>query len=392
MVRASITELLASINRDALIARAEELRGGRIKCTLEFPPSRTSPSSHSSSYYHAFLNFADGDTWLAQFSLNTQNHPRQRQINYIRRSEYATYAALARTTVPAPKVFGVADDGDPRNRVGPGYILIEKLLGSPLPLGDLDGKHEDDLPRQDEALYQQFADIYIALLKMSFDRIGTLQLSTLGEVEVGAAYFEYSPAGEATPRGPFSTTDEAYKDMIRMSMKVLREEEEAAGAARSRRREDGFRFTHERLDSYLALRTLLDHLPPNDHGPFYLRHCNLHGGNVFVDDSGHITGIVGWQSGFVMGRHAAFESPYVLEEYLRFADVLQDRGEEELANAAVNLRHTLFENLVRADPYDEERFTRALMWWWKAETKRERFDYKKWWDEAFEKYGDGSGS
>ncbi|KAI0159979.1 hypothetical protein GGR52DRAFT_172097 [Hypoxylon sp. FL1284] len=129
-----ISKLLATINCDALRARAETLHNG-VKCTVNLPPpdqAYFNSEVHGGRNYHGSIVFADGKTWLARFRLPNHNEPPLQERNFDRRSEFATYRLLAETAIPVPKVYDCADDEDPMNLVGAGYILLEKLAGKPL--------------------------------------------------------------------------------------------------------------------------------------------------------------------------------------------------------------------------------------------------------------------
>ncbi|KAI9742796.1 MAG: hypothetical protein M1818_003525 [Claussenomyces sp. TS43310] len=129
-----ISKLLQTVNRDALCTCAEALRD-RIKCTLNLP---TADKAYFNSdilggcNYHGLIVFDNRKTWLARFRLPNHNEPPLHERSFDRRSEFATYRVLAKTAVPVPAVYDVADDGDSMNPVGAGYILLEKLLGKPL--------------------------------------------------------------------------------------------------------------------------------------------------------------------------------------------------------------------------------------------------------------------
>ena len=71
--------------------------------------------------------------WLARFRLAKVSSPPLAARDYILRSEVATMMFLhTRTGVPVPKVFDWSAESDPENDVGLGYILMEKLHGTPL--------------------------------------------------------------------------------------------------------------------------------------------------------------------------------------------------------------------------------------------------------------------
>jgi hypothetical protein len=181
-----ISRLLETINYDALRVRAETLRDG-IKCTVNLPSADQAYFNFDvlgGRNYHGSIVFEDGKTWLARFRLPNHNEPPLQERNFDRRSEFATYCFLARTAVPVPEVYDCADDDDPMNLVGAGYILLEKLTGKPL------AWHEaSDV--QKEKFSHQLAEIYANLEQHSLNGLGRLQLSSTGLPEVGPAFFDY---------------------------------------------------------------------------------------------------------------------------------------------------------------------------------------------------------
>src|SRR5947207_11981613 len=133
-----ISRLLQTIDTKALCARAETVRDG-IKCTINLLTAEEACFNfdiYGGRNYHISIGFKDGITWLARFRLPNHNAPQAAERNFDRRSEFAIYRFLATTSVPVPKVYDVADDNDPANHVGAGYILLEKLLGKTMTWND----------------------------------------------------------------------------------------------------------------------------------------------------------------------------------------------------------------------------------------------------------------
>lgn len=153
-----ISALIDSIDGDALRERAETLRHG-TKCTVTLPAANQAYLNTDivgGRNYHGSIVFEDGQAWLARFRLPNHNAPPVEERNFDRRSEFATYRFLAEAAVPVPRVYDYADDEDPSNAVGAGYILVEKLAGKPL------AWHEAD-QAQREKFMRQLADIYTQL-------------------------------------------------------------------------------------------------------------------------------------------------------------------------------------------------------------------------------------
>lgn len=244
--------------------------------------------------------------------------------NFDRCSEFATYCFLAEADVPVPRVYDYADDEDPTNAVGAGYILVEKLAGKPL------AWHEAD-QLQREKFTRQLADIYTRLEKHPLGAIGRLHPPS----EVGPAFFNYDSSEHAVPFGPFDNTDDYYKALIQQKIELIKTGEVAPYAP---------------LDQYLVYRTLLDHLPRSEQGPFYLHHVDSRDVNFLVDSEYNITGIIDWELAIVTAKGAAFESPLLLynlrelyheglstssEDEKRFARILQEETKSDELSALV---------------------------------------------------------
>jgi hypothetical protein len=144
-------------------------------------------------------------------------------FNFDRQSEFATYCALARTRVPVPEVYGFADDRDPMNLAGAGYILLEKLPGKPL------AWHETSLVQKEKSS-RQLTDIYVYLEQSPFSMLGSLQLSPTGLPEVGPAFFDYGSKEELVPCGPFSHSNDYYTAMILRQIRLIKDDVIAASA------------------------------------------------------------------------------------------------------------------------------------------------------------------
>ncbi|KAK2751868.1 hypothetical protein FQN54_008540 [Arachnomyces sp. PD_36] len=382
---AMIASLLARVNGDALKARVEALRG--VGCSVNLPtPDKAyyNQTICGGSNYHATLVFEDGLTWLARFRLPNHGEPPVEERNFDRRSEYAIYNYLAQAHVPAPKVFGIADDNDPENPVGAGYILLEKIPGSPM---EWQGASEP----QKTNFRNQLADIYTKLAQHPLSKVGRLQPSPsdTAAYEVGPGFFAYNSDGKPTNLGPFNSSNEYYVALINHRLALIDSREIAATAP---------------TDQYLVFKTLLDNLPEDDAGPFYVRHIDSRDANFLVDDEFNITGVIDWELATVGCKASAFQSPifmYDLSELYdeglstpsadekRFAAALREKGGDELAGLAAQKRFFRLDQCIETDPFNREDFLLLFAGWWKDVKGVETFDWDAWRKDALEKYGDG---
>ncbi|KAJ8128697.1 hypothetical protein O1611_g4937 [Lasiodiplodia mahajangana] len=380
-----ISRLLATINCDALCARAENLRNG-INCTVDLPLANEAYFNFDvlgGCNYHGSIVFDDGKTWLARFRLPNHNEPPLQERNFDRRSEFETYCFLARTAVPVPEVYDCADDGDLTNLVGAGYILLEKLAGKPL------AWHEASVV-QKEKFSRQLAEIYVNLEQHPIDGLGCLQLSSMALPEAGPAFFDYESNGNSIPFGPFSHSNDYYKALIQQKIQLIKTREVSTSAP---------------LDQYLVYMSLLDSLPPNESGPFFLRHVDSGDANFLVDDDYNITGIIDWELAISTSKGSAFQSPLLLynlgevynkglstpsEDEKRLSKILlEEKGAVELATLVEKKLHFRVDQVIEADPWERQKFVSLFSGWWKVANGVETFDYDKWYKEALDKYGDG---
>ncbi|TRX96856.1 hypothetical protein FHL15_002162 [Xylaria flabelliformis] len=380
-----ISKLLATINCDALRARAETLRNG-VKCTVNLPPPDQAYFNfevHGGCNYHGSIVFEDGKTWLARFRLPNHNEPPLQERNFDRRSEFATYRFLAKTAIPVPQVYDCADDEDPMNLIGAGYILLEKLVGKPL-------EWHEASEVQKAKFSRQLADIYANLEQHPLDRLGRLQLLSTGLPEVGPAFFDYDSDGNLIPFGPFSHSNEYYKALIQQKIQLIKTGEAATSAP---------------LDQYLVCMSLLDSLPPNESGPFFLRHVDSRDANFLVDDDYNITGMIDWELAISTSKGSAFQSPLLLynigelygeglstpsEDEKRLSKILrEEKGAVELSALAEKKLHFRVEQVIEADPWGREQFESLFSGWWKVTNGVETFDWATWYKKALDMYGDG---
>lgn len=118
---------------------------------------------------HVHVEFDDGVTWIARIRLEDPLLPPQGVQNHIFLSEVATLEFLAKTSVPAPKVYHYQLQG-PDNIVGTSYVLMEKMPGRPL---DWNSASEEQRRR----VMDQLADIYLELEKHPLPMTGSIMPS-----------------------------------------------------------------------------------------------------------------------------------------------------------------------------------------------------------------------
>ncbi|KAK3380340.1 hypothetical protein B0T24DRAFT_190915 [Lasiosphaeria ovina] len=360
--------LCSKINGPELCRRASDMRSG-IPCTIDLSAASLSAMMGGQNC-HAELLFGDGVAWLARFRLATKvTSPPTVARDYILASEVATLSFLhAQTRVPVPRVFGWAREGDPDNRVGVGYVLMEKLAGKPLDWPALAGQ-------QKEWIMQQLVDIFLELERHPFDRLGSIvsrlpvgngsRAGTGGDGHGGgggggggddAAFEIQGIAHHATfdtaakqPLGPFTSSPEAARALVEAYLAMILHGEMGADK-------------NSPVDVFLTHRFRLDIIenlwPPKTwqldgkKEDFFLKHPDDKGDHILVDDAFNIVGIIDWEWTQTVSREEAFSSPCLMwpvgrfyrgdnelsGDEDRFAAMFRERGRPDLADLVVQGR------------------------------------------------------
>ncbi|KAG5991151.1 hypothetical protein E4U52_003960 [Claviceps spartinae] len=128
----NLDELRQRIDGVKLCERASQVRGTNVPCAIDLSPASLA-AMRGGQNCHAQIKFEDGIVWLARFRILNVIAPPPELCDSILESEALTMQFLGRhTRVPSPRVFDWACESDPTNTIGVGYILMEKLNGTPL--------------------------------------------------------------------------------------------------------------------------------------------------------------------------------------------------------------------------------------------------------------------
>ncbi|KAG6131365.1 hypothetical protein E4U12_003777 [Claviceps purpurea] len=305
---------------------------------------------------HAEITFEDGVVWLARFRiLNSITTPPDVR-EYILQSEATTMQFLDRhTRVPSPRVFDWACESDPTNTIGIGYILMEKLNGTPL-------KWYEATATQKEKIVRQFVEIMLEIERHPFDQLGSLIGTTefsSGEATQGAVieskmqvgpladYSTFRSGDGGMPLGPFCSSKEAYRAIVEANIRMI-----VAGEIGT---------AENALDILLAHRFRLDvadkvseEITTAEKGreQFFVKHMDDKGDHILVNDDFDIVGIIDWESCQTVSKEEAFSSPRMMwpvgafydgsdelaEEELLLARVFRERGREDLASCVLHGR------------------------------------------------------
>jgi hypothetical protein len=191
------------------------------------------------------------------------------------------------------------------------------------------------------------------------------------------------------PFGPFNHSNDYYRALIQNRIQLIKSGEIASSTP---------------LDQYLVYMSLLDSLPPDESGSFFLRHVDSRDANFLVDDDYKITGVIDWELAIVTAKGSAFQSPlllYDLGEFYNeglstpskdeecFSNILSEKGAHGLSALAAQKLHFRVDQVIETDPWDRDNFISVFSGWWKVSKGVEVFEWDTWNKQALEQYGDG---
>jgi hypothetical protein len=354
----------------ALCAKATALRNG-VSCDASLPGPGKSLSALQFGGFnlHVDIKFSDGVTWIARFRLLKINRPHTEKINFDRLSEVAVYSHLKQTTIPVPTVYDFADDGNPNNVVGVGYILMKKLPGHPMDWSEASTK-------QKRHIFRQLKDFYLQIEKIPLKRIGRPLLPNDKNpghgTQVGLSFFDYDEQSRCIPRGPFSTASEWYQACLNHRKGLILSGEIASCAPD---------------DAIMVNRYLSDNISrvvdsSTASGPFYLKHPDSRDCNFLVDNDFNITGIIDWELASFVPRKSAFQCPLFMmdmdavfgkgqpaisEDEELFAQEFEKAGRPDMARTIREAKkQQVFELSMYADPHMRDQFDALFAAAWRA--------------------------
>ncbi|KDQ15742.1 hypothetical protein BOTBODRAFT_31627 [Botryobasidium botryosum FD-172 SS1] len=290
--------LAARLNVEALRSRAMALRRGK-HCTISplLGDSRARRGTKIGGMnVHLTLQFEDGISWIARIRRINASSPPPAVCARIIESEAATLRFLANTGVPVPRAHDFGIEG-PANRVGVGYILMDKLEGVPLQWFQY-----DVFPEKKVKILDQLADIFIELERYPFPRIGSL--FNPGSPQIG-------PCASA-----FDTA--AHSSGITFGSAMYRK---------------AVTKTH----TYPIISPKSSPEPAQE---YFLKHMDDKGDHILIDEDCNVVGIIDWEWAQTVPKAEAFAAPLFLwdttgvddgADELLFAEALERKGGYDLA-------------------------------------------------------------
>ncbi|KAF6811987.1 hypothetical protein CSOJ01_05425 [Colletotrichum sojae] len=317
-----LEDLCRKIDGGKLCKRASQMRSDAdVPCTVDLSPKKLSAMMGGQNC-HVDVVFADGVVWLARFRLSSPVSPPPKVRDYVLRSEAATMEFLQRRTrIPSPRVYDWACESDPTNAVGVGYIMMEKMQGTPL---DWQGA----TTAQREKIVRQLAGIMLEIERHPFDKLGSLMTTTneSGIQVQGLAHHSTFQSGEGEgPPGPFRSSREASRAIVEAHLRMI-----AGGEIGT---------AENAVDAFLAHRfrlDVLDRVWVEEEGErFFLKHPDDKGDHILVNADFDIVGLIDWEWCGTASREEAFSSPCMMWPVAAFYDGSNELSDEEMLLARV---------------------------------------------------------
>jgi len=141
------------------------------------------------------------------------------------------------------------------------------------------------------------------------------------------------------------------------------------------------------IDLYLVYMTLLNNLPRNDTGPFFLRHTEPRDVNFWVDDDFNITGITDWELSIVTSKSSAFQSPLLMyslgelyggssapsKDEFRLDSILRGKGATDLAGLSAGKLPFRIDLVLETNTSNDD-FRGLFGGWWSIINNGKIFD------------------
>ncbi|KAI1312738.1 hypothetical protein F5Y03DRAFT_197215 [Xylaria venustula] len=284
-----LVNLSKKTDHAALLRRARELSGG-LDCRLD-DQDPLGRSQMGGMHVHLQLLFEDGTVWLVRVLRETHTSFSDALTNQILLSECATLRWLEPLDLPTPRLHGYGLRGDPQNKVGVAYMIIDKLPGRPF--DSVVASQE-----QKAKVLSHWADVLCKLEEHSFDKIGSLQLDADGAIRVGTVASDRT--GTLPCIGPFESARDYYSSWANAYLQLIT---------------DGQLFSAYPVDGYLMFKHIEEQVKSGpwlekwqglDSGPFFLKHMDDKGDHILIDDNFQITGIIDWSFARIVPAYEAF--------------------------------------------------------------------------------------
>ncbi|GFF40787.1 LOW QUALITY PROTEIN: hypothetical protein IFM46972_06330 [Aspergillus udagawae] len=256
-------------------------------------------SMHSGSFNFSLrLHWEDGgEDWLIRFPLPGKSMFLDEKVHRGRTH------GIHRTQIPVPRVIAYGAAHENPTGLGPFVIMtwIEGRKMSEILRKDAPGKDDILDPDIDSRtlglLYSQMAEILLELWKLDFTYIGCLgqdKQSRQHMVDGPSLTLEVNELmrtcglGDCTPSGVYRSSTDYIASLLQLQSTHLRGQRNSVYDSEDCREKYACR--------YLMKAIALDFISQEDnHGPFKLFCDDFGPGNVLVDDSLRVTGVIDWE-------------------------------------------------------------------------------------------------
>ncbi|KAF2678622.1 hypothetical protein K458DRAFT_316445 [Lentithecium fluviatile CBS 122367] len=250
--------------------------------------------------YHLRIEFpSSSEKWLVRVPRPGLLNLGEATVEYMYASEFATLKFLEGTSVPAPRAFAFDVASNKDNKVGSTYLIMEFLEGE---VFDVQGASGEAKKR----IYEGVAEILVELSRHPFPKACSLVLGDVrgeGESDVMAGKIAGLRSKVVPPFGPFDTAGEYYMAIVDAHLDLIAE---------------GRLYPELGVEAYLAYAILRDRIldsfgesagsmaPAKNTERFYLTHIDPKGDHILASPSGHISGIIDWESARITPFSEAF--------------------------------------------------------------------------------------
>ncbi|RAK77626.1 phosphotransferase family protein [Aspergillus fijiensis CBS 313.89] len=258
-------------------------------------------SMHCGSFNFSFrLNWDDQDEdWLIRFPLPGKSMFLDEKV----RGEAFVMKYIAReTTIPVPRVITYGTSDENPTGLGP-FIMMTwidgKKMSDILRQDDLSDKHDVLDPAIDpetlKILYGEMAEVLLQLWGLDFSKIGSISEDNLGKTIVDGRpltrelneLMRTSGLKDCTPQRTFHTSIDYIASLLELQSTHLEQQRNSVYDSQDCRE----KYACRQLMKAIAL----NFIPEDGCGPFKLFCDDLCPGNVLVDDSLRIVGVLDWE-------------------------------------------------------------------------------------------------
>ncbi|OJJ96596.1 hypothetical protein ASPACDRAFT_54469 [Aspergillus aculeatus ATCC 16872] len=260
-------------------------------------------SMHCGSFNFSFrLNWDDQDEdWLIRFPLPGKSMFLDEKV---RREAFVMNYIAKETKIPVPRVIAHGTSDENSTGLGPFIIMtwIEgRKMSDILRQDDLSDKHDVLDPAIDpetlKTLYGEMAEVLLQRWGLDFSKIGSINEDHLGKTIVDGRpltrelneLIRISGLKDCTPQRTFHTSIDYIASLLELQSTHL-----------------------EQQRNKLMKAIALNFIPKDDCGPFKLFCDDLCPGNVLVDDSLRIVGVLDWEFTYAAPSQFAASIPWWL--------------------------------------------------------------------------------